>query len=71
MFHIGVATHHPPLPEPGQLSEMGIDFIRQCLTIDPVQRPTAVELSNSPLLPPKVEDEHFKNTLDMIGEFCI
>ena len=48
MFHIGVATQHPPLPEPGQLSEMGIDFIRQCLTIDPVQRPTAVELMNHP-----------------------
>ncbi|KAI0359063.1 kinase [Trametes cingulata] len=48
MFHIGVATQHPPLPEPGQLSEMGIDFIRQCLTIDPMQRPTAVELMNHP-----------------------
>ena len=48
MFHIGVATQHPPLPDPGQLSEMGIDFIRQCLTIDPVQRPTALELMNHP-----------------------
>ena len=48
MFHIGVATQHPPLPEPGQLSEMGIDFIRQCLTIDPVQRPTAIELQDHP-----------------------
>ncbi|OBZ79147.1 MAP kinase kinase kinase wis4 [Grifola frondosa] len=48
MFHIGVATQHPPLPEPGQLSEMGIDFIRQCLTIDPMQRPTATELMNHP-----------------------
>ena len=48
MFHIGVATQHPPLPEPGQLSELGIDFIRQCLTIDPVKRPTAVELMSHP-----------------------
>ena len=48
MFHIGVATQHPPLPDPGQLSDMGIDFIRQCLTIDPVQRPTAVELMDHP-----------------------
>ena len=48
MFHIGVATQHPPLPDPGQLSDMGIDFIRQCLTIDPVQRPTANELMNHP-----------------------
>lgn len=44
MFHIGVATQHPPLPDPGQLGETGIDFIRQCLTIDPLQRPTAIEL---------------------------
>lgn len=44
MFHIGVATQHPPLPEPGQLSDLGINFIKQCLTIDPMKRPTAVEL---------------------------
>ncbi|KAF9498126.1 hypothetical protein BDN71DRAFT_1443846 [Pleurotus eryngii] len=44
MFHIGVATQHPPLPEPGQLSYLGIDFIKQCLTIDPVRRPSAPEL---------------------------
>lgn len=44
MFHIGVATQHPPLPEPGQLSEVGISFIKQCLIIDPMRRPTASEL---------------------------
>ena len=48
MFHIGVATQHPPLPDSGQLSEKGIDFIRQCLTIDPMQRPTAMELIDHP-----------------------
>ncbi|KAF8446217.1 kinase [Boletus edulis BED1] len=48
MFHIGVATQHPPLPEPGQLSELGINIIKQCLTIDPVLRPTAVELLDHP-----------------------
>ncbi|KIK99776.1 hypothetical protein PAXRUDRAFT_822393 [Paxillus rubicundulus Ve08.2h10] len=48
MFHIGVATQHPPLPEPGQLGELGINFIKQCLTIDPVRRPTAVELLDHP-----------------------
>jgi mitogen-activated protein kinase kinase kinase len=48
MFHIGVATQHPPLPEPGQLSELGISFIKQCLTIDPMKRPTAIELMNHP-----------------------
>lgn len=48
MFHIGVATQHPPLPDPGQLSDMGIDFIRQCLMIDPMSRPTAVELMDHP-----------------------
>ena len=48
MFHIGVATQHPPLPEPGQLSDLGINFIKRCLTIDPVLRPTAVELLDHP-----------------------
>lgn len=48
MFHIGVATQHPPLPEPGQLSELGINFIKQCLTIDPARRPFAKELMNHP-----------------------
>jgi mitogen-activated protein kinase kinase kinase len=44
MFHIGVATKHPPLPEPGQLNKSGISFIESCLVIDPVIRPTADEL---------------------------
>ena len=48
MFHIGVATQHPPLPEPGQLSELGINFIKQCLTIDPAKRPSAIELTIHP-----------------------
>ncbi|THH21009.1 hypothetical protein EW146_g466 [Bondarzewia mesenterica] len=48
MFHIGVATQHPPLPEPGQLSELGIDFIQQCLILDPMTRPTATELMYHP-----------------------
>ncbi|GLB36493.1 putative serine/Threonine protein kinases, catalytic domain [Lyophyllum shimeji] len=48
MFHIGVATQHPPLPEPCQLSELGINFIKQCLTIDPMRRPSAIELMDHP-----------------------
>jgi len=48
MFHIGVATQHPPLPDPSQLSLQGIDFIRQCLNIDPVKRPSAAELMDHP-----------------------
>ncbi|TRM66001.1 hypothetical protein BD626DRAFT_398258 [Schizophyllum amplum] len=44
MFHIGVATQHPPLPEPGQLSPLGVDFLKQCLIIDPLKRPSALEL---------------------------
>jgi mitogen-activated protein kinase kinase kinase len=48
MFHIGVATQHPPLPEPGQLSELGVGFLKQCLTIDPMRRPTAVDLMDHP-----------------------
>lgn len=48
MFHIGIATQHPPLPEKGQLSELGIDFVEKCLDIDPLKRPTAGELMEHP-----------------------
>ncbi|OAV92975.1 STE/STE11/SSK protein kinase, variant [Puccinia triticina 1-1 BBBD Race 1] len=48
MFHIGIATKHPPLPDPQELSELGIDFIRKSLTLDPVTRPTTVDLLNHP-----------------------
>lgn len=48
MYHIGVATQHPPLPDPDHLSALGIDFIKQCLTIDAMQRPTATELMVHP-----------------------
>lgn len=57
MFHIGIAVQHPPLPDPSQLSELGIDFIRQCLTIDPDKRPTALELMSHPWI------EQFKEEL--------
>ncbi|KAF7310567.1 Protein kinase domain-containing protein [Mycena chlorophos] len=45
MFHIAT-TQHPPLPEPGQLSDLGVAFIKRCLTIDPLRRPSAEELKN-------------------------
>jgi len=44
MFHIGIATQAPPLPEMGELSELGIDFVDRCLTLDPSVRPTATQL---------------------------
>jgi mitogen-activated protein kinase kinase kinase len=44
MYHIGVATQHPPLPEQDQLSESGINFIKECLAVDPTTRPSAFEL---------------------------
>lgn len=48
MFHIGVATQHPPLPDKNELSELGINFIKQCLVLDPMRRPTAIELMDHP-----------------------
>ncbi|KAI9602210.1 hypothetical protein KEM48_000779 [Puccinia striiformis f. sp. tritici PST-130] len=44
----GVTTKHPPLPDPQELSELGIDFIRKSLTLDPVIRPTTVDLLSHP-----------------------
>lgn len=48
MFHIGIATKHPPLPEKGELSDLGIEFVRACLNIDPLKRPSASEMMEHP-----------------------
>ncbi|RHZ61865.1 hypothetical protein Glove_345g46 [Diversispora epigaea] len=42
MYH--VVTGHPPLPDPSQLTELGIDFLKQCFIRSPQSRPTAKEL---------------------------
>jgi serine/threonine protein kinase len=55
MFHIGIATQAPPLPEPGQLSDAGIDFIERCLTLDPPERPAAGDLLYHPWLSAMVQ----------------
>ncbi|KAL1955133.1 hypothetical protein VTO42DRAFT_8997 [Malbranchea cinnamomea] len=36
--------NQPHLPTTDQLSELGIDFLKRCFEIDPVKRPSAVEL---------------------------
>ena len=36
---------------------------------DPDKRPSALQLSQSPLLPARVEDEYVKGALNMIGMF--
>ncbi|CAG8555657.1 6742_t:CDS:2 [Acaulospora morrowiae] len=46
MYH--VVTGHPPLPDPSQLSELGMDFLKQCFVRSPQQRPTAKELLSHP-----------------------
>ena len=55
MFHIGIATQAPPLPEHGELSELGIDFIERCLTLDAKERPTATDLLYHPWLAPMLQ----------------
>lgn len=50
MFHIGIATQHPPLPNPSEMSEQGIAFIEACVTLDPTERPSAAELIDHPWL---------------------
>ena len=35
---------------------------------DPDDRPDAVELSQSKLLPPRVEEEYLKDALEMMGK---
>ncbi|KAG0210111.1 Suppressor of Sensor Kinase (SLN1) [Mortierella sp. GBA30] len=42
MFH--VATTHPPLPDPSQMSAKGIAFLKRCFTRSSRDRPSAKEL---------------------------
>ncbi|KAF9921262.1 Suppressor of Sensor Kinase (SLN1) [Linnemannia zychae] len=42
MYH--VATSHPPLPDPSQMSVKGIAFLKRCFTRSALDRPSAVEL---------------------------
>lgn len=64
MFHIGMAQQHPQLPDPSQLSALGIDFIRQCLTIDPFERPSAVELRQHAWIRDLVDELNAENELE-------
>jgi len=42
LYHIGNSDSIPAIPE--TLSELGVDFVRKCLTRDPDQRPSAAEM---------------------------
>ncbi|CAJ0752959.1 21621_t:CDS:10 [Entrophospora sp. SA101] len=46
MYH--VVTGHPPLPDPSQISELGMDFLKKCFTRSAQQRPSAKELIKHP-----------------------
>ncbi|KAG0226449.1 Suppressor of Sensor Kinase (SLN1) [Actinomortierella wolfii] len=48
MYH--VATQHPPLPDPSQLSKRGLAFLKATFIRSPLERPTAVELLQHPWL---------------------
>ncbi|KAF5320234.1 hypothetical protein D9611_011377 [Ephemerocybe angulata] len=44
------------------------EIITWLLQHDPDKRPTAIDLSQSPLLPPRVEDEYFNQALTMMAK---
>lgn len=49
-------------------TEPAFTVITSLLQHDPVLRPSALELSHSQLLPPLLQDDSFKRSLDMIGK---
>ncbi|GAA94248.1 uncharacterized protein L969DRAFT_91060 [Mixia osmundae IAM 14324] len=67
MFQIGIATKHPPLPEPHELSELGINFIKECLNLDPEKRASAAELMQHPWMR-QFEAETGQSYADEVGE---
>ncbi|WRT70117.1 uncharacterized protein IL334_007111 [Kwoniella shivajii] len=55
MFHLGATNEHPPLPEPNEMSEMGIEWIEKCLNLEPDERPTAPQLLADEWLEPMLQ----------------
>ena len=49
------------------MKQFSLLVITSLLQHNPLDRPSAVELSQSNMLPPRIEDEYFKNALGMIG----
>jgi translation initiation factor 2-alpha kinase 4 len=47
------------------------NIITWLLQHEPASRPTALELSQSDLMPARVEDENIKSALSMIGTTCL
>nr|ALM02101.1 Ssk2-like MAPKKK [Ustilago esculenta] len=70
MFHIGMAEQHPALPDPSQLSPLGIEFIRQCLTINPRQRPTAIQLKEDLWMRNLIEELDAANEAEAAAELA-
>ncbi|PWZ00712.1 hypothetical protein BCV70DRAFT_175093 [Testicularia cyperi] len=70
MFHIGMAEQHPALPDSSQLSEAGIEFIRQCLTIQPRQRPSALQLKEDPWMRSLIEELDAANEAEAAAELA-
>ncbi|KAF9328311.1 Suppressor of Sensor Kinase (SLN1) [Podila minutissima] len=73
MYH--VATSHPPLPEPSQMTPRGMAFLKKCFIRDSNERPSAVELLRDPWLR-GVENEETRqlyedfeeNEVEILGE---
>lgn len=62
MFHLGATKEPPPLPDPNEMSDQGIEFIDQCLSLDPEARPVASEL---------LQDEWLVPMLEQMVRFCL
>ncbi|KAF5357565.1 hypothetical protein D9757_013020 [Collybiopsis confluens] len=56
----------PPSWDPSRSRQR--EIINWLLQHDPDQRPSAIELSQSPLMPPRMEDEYFKGALRLMAK---
>lgn len=69
MYH--VVTGHPPLPDPSQLSSLGIDFLKKCFTRNPTKRPTAKELLSHPWITNFLESYHNETSMPYSDEHSL
>ena len=54
-------------PESREMTYRTYKVITKLLNHDPDQRPSALELSQDPLLPPRIEDEYYMDILKKMG----
>ena len=70
LYHLVDAPTSPTLQDPSAFSDSLVDFLAQCLTLNPAERPTAAELLKHPFLKKAGKRLRFGHHNTMISSPC-